>query len=680
MRDYRRRQQLAAFAEKNFELAGREANFVFQSFLTSSQFSASSPGCISSLHHLAALTSQFTACRPLDFQFQMTHLGVDLARTSQPRVYQIPDAEARQRHHHRRLHRFASFVAQILCPLAPLFALPALTEKFSVKRNIEGLIVAVRPDPPLIVAAGAVTLALSCLSNLTILFRLIDTHCRMFTFITVGLLVSHVLLSLISCLIFGLNHAGGEIFDLSTAFYLTVASAAVALAVTVALLVDGYQTKWYSSNGTGISSQQCSLIIAFDLFVAWLMVGTCSFRYLLVDVNYLDALYFVVQCMITTGFGDIVPLSILARIIMILFFVPGILSFAILICFTRSVALEALQDRFKEKERSILKSLRRRKVGEPTRTRDEKLSQSPYEEAIVKLQKERNRDFRSQLLVSLLLTLLVWLGSAAVFSQLEGWTYFEGFYFSFIAFSTVGLGDYTVKTEGGRACFCVLALVGAGVLTVFFSILADGYSSAFKETFQRNVLAKLVKSMKARKDDHLDNTAAEPNPTVSTLAHIVAYRQNEGQEDSPKTGENSDLAPIDQRRQLLGLLEETQKQLNHLITSGGDGNSKEVTQSVREVMREHKFKRRNRESVECDAAMKQFLYLRDLQGRFAKARDLAKSLCEDPGDTAGFDVSDRLSQSLTMSFTSSSESTLAEGDVRSRRKSSVAKSLELGED
>lgn len=40
---------------------------------------------------------------------------------------------------------------------------------------------------------------------------------------------------------------------------------------------------------------------------------------------------------------------------------------------------------------------------------------------------------------------------------------------SFIAFSTVGLGDYTVKTEGGRACFCVLALVGAGVLTVFFS-------------------------------------------------------------------------------------------------------------------------------------------------------------------------------------------------------------------
>lgn len=46
-----------------------------------------------------------------------------------------------------------------------------------VNKSAEGLIAAVKPDPPLIIAAGAVTLALSCLSNLTILFRLIDTHC-----------------------------------------------------------------------------------------------------------------------------------------------------------------------------------------------------------------------------------------------------------------------------------------------------------------------------------------------------------------------------------------------------------------------------------------------------------------------------------------------------------------------
>jgi hypothetical protein len=105
----------------------------------------------------------------------MTHLGVDLARTTQPRTYKT--AEETTRHHHRRLHRFASFLAQILCPIAPLFALPALTEGWYVKRSVDGLIVAVKSDPPLVVAAGAVTLALALLSNLSILFRLIDTHC-----------------------------------------------------------------------------------------------------------------------------------------------------------------------------------------------------------------------------------------------------------------------------------------------------------------------------------------------------------------------------------------------------------------------------------------------------------------------------------------------------------------------
>jgi predicted Holliday junction resolvase-like endonuclease len=81
---------------------------------------------------------------------------------------------------------------------------------------------------------------------------------------------------------------------------------------------------------------------------------------------------------------------------MICYFVPGILSVAILICFTRSVALEALQDRFKARERTIVKSFKRRKIGEKVKTRDEKLVESSYEEAIVKLQKENNRDFRSQ--------------------------------------------------------------------------------------------------------------------------------------------------------------------------------------------------------------------------------------------------------------------------------------------
>lgn len=124
------------------------------------------------------------------------------------------------------------------------------------------------------------------------------------------------------------------------------------------------------------------------------------------------------------------------------------------------------------------------------------------------------------------------------------------------------------------------------------------------------MLAKLVKSLKAKKAEHLDNDA-EPNPTVSTLAHIVHYRQEDevvSARGEPKADlDCRDASPLDRKSELLRLLGELQEKLNHLVVTGGDGNSKEVTRSVREVMKENNFKRKNREAVECDAAMKNFL-------------------------------------------------------------------------
>jgi hypothetical protein len=192
--------------------------------------------------------------------------------------------------------------------------------------------------------------------------------------------------------------------------------------------------------------------------------------------------------------------------------------------------------------------------------------------------------------------------------------------------------------------------------------------------------------MKAKKEEHLDNDA-EPNPTISTLAHIVAYRQDEEHRGSIEKEENSTL-PVDERHELLRLLRETQEQLNHLIVSGGDGDSKEVTRSARDVMREQKFKRWTREKVECDAAMKQFLCeyrltifvslcltlfccldLRNLQAKFAQAEEMAKHLCEGVDEVPSSNVASYPTSSRTMSYSSSSESTLADGEVRSRKKS-----------
>jgi len=149
-------------------------------------------------------------------------------------------------------------------------------------------------------------------------------------------------------------------------------------------------------------------------------------------------------------------------------------------------------------------------------------------------------------------------------------------------------------------------LLGAGVLTVFFSILADGYSSTFKETFQRNILAQLMSRLgRSNSDKKLSSDSAETNPTVSTLAQIATYREQD-QDGAQKQATNTPILE-DEGVALLKILDDTRRHLNHLITSGGDGEGEEVNAVVRLLMNEQGFKRRNREKVECDSNLKRFL-------------------------------------------------------------------------
>lgn len=89
---------------------------------------------------------------------------------------------------------------------------------------------------------------------------------------------------------------------------------------------------------------------------------------------------------------------------------------------------------------------------------------------------------QEQLATSLVLFLTFWFVGAAVFGRLEGWTYGIAFYFVFVMASSIGYGDYAPETQAGRAFFCVWAILGAGILTVLFSVIADAYTSRFSES------------------------------------------------------------------------------------------------------------------------------------------------------------------------------------------------------
>ncbi|KAE8224131.1 hypothetical protein CF319_g2932 [Tilletia indica] len=97
------------------------------------------------------------------------------------------------------------------------------------------------------------------------------------------------------------------------------------------------------------------------------------------------------------------------------------------------------------------------------------------------VQQERN-EFVAKMVVSGSLFLVFWLMGAGIFVATEGWNFFEGLYFGFVFFSTIGYGDFSPITPSGRAFFIVWALFGVGILTVIFSVLGDAWGTIYKNT------------------------------------------------------------------------------------------------------------------------------------------------------------------------------------------------------
>ncbi|GAA5935815.1 hypothetical protein JCM3775_007337 [Rhodotorula graminis] len=643
------------------------------------------------------------------------HVSLDVVHAQahpRRRAYRT-EAERKRAEAERRelvLRRGTSLLAQLLCPLAPLFSLPGLTEHWYVVRGADSQIVRSRPDPPLIIAAGAVTFALAVLANLAIVLRLVETHPRFFSVTTIVFLSVHIAVNAVALTIFGIEHAKPDGYVLSTAFWLTAASGCVALAAVGCLFVDGLATQWYVRGGTGISGKQRSLVVAFDAFIFLILIGSVTYRYLIPDVTFLDTVYLCVQSLLTVGFGgkssaphDVVPSTTGAQVFSLFFNTIGILTFALLVAFTRETALEAMQTEYRAQEQLLLNRLRHRWHGERTHragfiahavaflsfglyhTReqqeeeqeagaderdrgslgqedgevieDEKegLDEQRYEEAITELKKERDREFRSQLVVSFTLFLVFWLVGAAAFSALEGWSYWIAFYFVFVMSSSIGYGDYSPSTQGGRAFFVVWAILGAGTLTVLFSVLADAYTSRFKETFQRSWVNRLwirltqpsheVADELAREESQAFPKAPATRPSTPTSSERAA--KGPGKEypelaPAPSSstatkgggvgagGGSSELSSQDKMLELLRL---TRQHLDRLILADGDEKDEHLDRVVRKVMDNEGFSRRNREHVENDNSFKEFIYLRSLRTKLAELEELAHDAFE-PADEA----------------------------------------------
>ncbi|GAB4241894.1 MAG: potassium channel family protein [Ekhidna sp.] len=72
-----------------------------------------------------------------------------------------------------------------------------------------------------------------------------------------------------------------------------------------------------------------------------------------------------------------------------------------------------------------------------------------------------------------------------VYHRLEGWSYLDAFYFSFITLTTIGFGDFAPQTDGGKLFTIIYIMMGVGIILGFVNAVYHHYS---KEVRQRKKL------------------------------------------------------------------------------------------------------------------------------------------------------------------------------------------------
>ena len=77
----------------------------------------------------------------------------------------------------------------------------------------------------------------------------------------------------------------------------------------------------------------------------------------------------------------------------------------------------------------------------------------------------------------LLYTTSIMIGfGTVVYHYLEGWSWIDSIYFSVITLSTIGYGDFSPSTDGGKVFTIFYIIMGIGIILSFINTLYHHYN------------------------------------------------------------------------------------------------------------------------------------------------------------------------------------------------------------
>lgn len=261
-----------------------------------------------------------------------------------------------------------------------------------------------------------------------------------------------------------------------------------------------------------LTDDQRTLILQTTTFMVWLAIGAAMYQQL-VDISFSDALYFSDVTVLTLGYGDITAGNDVARGLIFPYAVIGIIILALIVASISRFAREltnanVVKGHLHRRRVEVLKrsttineeyerthERQRRKVQEAEKLAGLRkplhnmvsnfVAPNRSRTLIMREEKDRFNAMRAiqdetlryrrwmSLFMSLVAFAIVWCGGAGVFSKLEDITYFNALYFGFCSLLTIGYGDITPQSNGGRPFFIVWSLIAIPTMTILISKMSD---------------------------------------------------------------------------------------------------------------------------------------------------------------------------------------------------------------
>ena len=179
---------------------------------------------------------------------------------------------------------------------------------------------------------------------------------------------------------------------------------------------------------------------------------------------YFDGIYFSVTTILTIGFGDLVPTTKLAKILLFPFVVLGITQLGSVV----AELWKVFSSRHKVSKRAAKLQSEHIRWHLETESADKHFDLVQETRLLGQVELHIRKETQKITFgLSVGLFLILWLIGALILTRIEGWKYYDALYFSYITFLTIGYGDYVPNSPGAKMVFVIYALLAVPIITFF---------------------------------------------------------------------------------------------------------------------------------------------------------------------------------------------------------------------